>query len=212
MTKRSTRSAAEGEDEGVMKTLVRAILLSTLLAGTFMLGTRPAWACSCVPPNPRQMLAQFDAAFVGELVARKDPGILGQVVGPGTSVFTFRVSRSFKGDLGELVQVESASDGAACGLEVSRGHRIGLFLEKQKDGWTSYLCLQVEPGALRAAAESMGVDAAKPPGDTPNTDAFPASDARRQGAPLWPWVLIASLAALAPALFFALRSWRSSSR
>jgi hypothetical protein len=202
-----------------MKTLVRTVLLFTVLAGTFSLGTRPAWACSCAPLNARQTLAETDAAFVGELVARQDPVMLGPVVGPGTSVFTFRVSRAFKGDLGAFVQVESESQGEACGLEVSQGDRTGLFLEKQQDGWRSSLCLQVEPRALNAAARSAGAgEGAKPPADAATAptddaaDAAPASDARRQGSPVWPWVLVASAAALGSIAFFALRARRSASR
>ncbi len=194
-----------------MKTLVRTLLLFALLAGTISLGTRPAWACSCVPPNPRQMLAEFEGAFVGELVARKDP-IGFPIGGSGTSVFTFRVTESFKGDLGEFVQVESESHGASCGLEVTEGDSVGLFLMKQEDGWRSSLCHQVEPGNLRAAAKATGAgDAAVPPDEAAN-DAAPASDARPQGSAVWPWVLIALVAALAPIAFFGLRALRGSPR
>ena len=195
-----------------MKMLVRSLLLSALLATTFTVGTGPAWACTCAPLNARQTLAEADGAFVGELVARKDPVLTGGVVGPGTSVFTFRVSRSIKGDIGPLVDVESASDGAACGLEVSQGDRIGLFLTYEKTRWTSNLCHQVGPRALSRAAKQMGVgEAAKPPQDAAN-NAAPSSEARPQGSAVWPWVLIALVAALAPITFFGLRALRRSTR
>ena len=194
-----------------MKTLVRTVLVFTVLAATFIVGTGTAWACTCAPLNVRQTLTETDGAFVGELVARKDPVMLGPVVGPGTSVFTFRVNRSFKGELGELVQVESESDGAACGLEVAQGDRTGLFLMREENRWRSNLCLQVEPQDLRAAARSIGAgEAAAAPDDTA-TDTAPASEVSRQGSPVWPWVLIA-LAVVAPMIFFALRARRSSGR
>ena len=195
-----------------MKTLVRSLLLCALLAATFMVGTGPAWACSCVPPNARQLLAEMDGAFVGELVARKDPTGF-PMGGSDTSVFTFRVTESFKGNLGELVDVESSSYGASCGLEVTEGEQIGLFLEKEPERWTSLLCLQVEPQDLRAAAKASGrADAAAPPTDEATSDAAHASEVRRQGSPVWPWVLIASVAAIAPMIFFALRARRRSGR
>jgi hypothetical protein len=196
-----------------MKTLARSLLLLSVVAGTLALGTKPAWACSCAPLNVRQTLAEVDGAFVGELVARQDPVMLGPVVGPGTSVFTFRVNRSFKGDLGEFLEVESASQGEACGLEVKEGDRIGLFLEKETDRWTSNLCLQVAPRALGRAAKSVGSgDAARAPGNAPNDTARSASDAGPQGSPVWPWVLIALVGVLAPIAFFGLRGLRSSTR
>ncbi|HEX2088635.1 MAG TPA: hypothetical protein VHI54_01700 [Actinomycetota bacterium] len=198
-----------------MKALVRSILLAALLTGTLIVGSRPAWACSCVPPNPRQMLAEFDGAFVGEFVGRKGSARPLPFVGQETSVFTFRVTRSYKGDLGPLVDVESASYGAACGLEVTAGDRIGLFLEKEPDRWTSNLCLQVSPRDLTAAAKSAGageaaaVPGAPAPKDMAN-DAGPASNPRPRGSPVWRWVVIASLAAIAPIVLFALRSRRSA--
>ncbi len=195
-----------------MKAFVRTVVLVAVLGGTFSFGLRPAWACTCAPLNARQTLAEADGAFVGELVARKDPVMPGLVVGPGTSVFTFRVTRPVKGDVGQFVQVESASDGAACGLEVTQGDRVGLFLTNEQNRWTSNLCHQVEPRALQRAAKSLGAgDAAVPPQDAAN-DAAPTSDARPQGSAVWPWVLIALVAALAPIAFFGLRALRGSTR
>jgi len=200
-----------------VKALVRTIVVSALLVGTFSLGTRPAWACSCVPLNARQTLAETDGAFIGELVTREDPVPVGGVVGPGTSVFTFHVSRAFKGDVGEVIQVESESQGEACGLEVTQGDRIGLFLMRLENRWTSNLCLQVEPGVLAAAAKAVeGGDAAKAPGQATGeeTDAArPASAARQQGSPVWPWVVIVAVAAAIGSItMLRLRARRSSSR
>ena len=213
-TKRSTKWGAEGEDTGVMKTLVRFLILSALLAASFTVGTGPAWACSCVPPNPRQMLAEFDGAFVGEFIARKGPGRPLPFVGEDTSVFTFRVTRSYKGDLGPLVDVESASDGAACGLEVTEGDQIGLFLEKEPERWTSILCLQVDARALERAAKSMGVGEAASAPEEPRTDATPsASVGGHEGSPVWPLVLIAAVAAAGAAVAISfVRARRSSAR
>jgi len=108
----------------------------------------PAYACSCAPPDPRSLLGQADGAFVGRLVTRQE-------VAAGRSRFTFAVERSVKGALGTTVDVESASDSAACGIETPIGSRIGLFLERRDGRWTSSLCWQVSPEDLLAAAQPL---------------------------------------------------------
>ncbi len=108
----------------------------------------PAHACSCAMPDPRSLLAQTDGAFVGRLIERRD-------LGDGRAVFTFRVERRVKGAMGTTVDVESASNGAACGLETTIGARIGLFLERSAGRWTSSLCWQVSPDDLLAAAQPL---------------------------------------------------------
>ena len=108
----------------------------------------PAHACSCAMPDPRSLLAQTDGAFVGRLIERRD-------LGDGRAVFTFRVERRVKGAMGSTVDVESASNGAACGLETTIGARIGLFLERRAGRWTSSLCWQVSPDDLLAAAQPL---------------------------------------------------------
>jgi hypothetical protein len=50
--------------------------------------------------------------------------------------------------------VRSNADGASCGLEVSVGKRIGLFLSREGDVWVSGLCSQVGANELLAAAGS----------------------------------------------------------
>ena len=57
--------------------------------------------------------------------------------------------------MGSTVDVESASNGAACGLETTIGARIGLFLERRAGRWTSSLCWQVSPDDLLAAAQPL---------------------------------------------------------
>lgn len=70
----------------------------------------------------------------------------------GRAVLTFRVERAVKGTIGTTVEVTTANNGGACGIETSIGRRIGLFLERQGDGWVGHLCWQVPPDDLLAAA------------------------------------------------------------
>jgi hypothetical protein len=105
----------------------------------------PARACSCVPPDPWAYLKQADGALVGRLVSRRETE-------EGRAVLTFRVERAVKGKIGGTVEVTTANNGAACGIETSVGQRIGLFLAREGDGWAGHLCWQVEPADLLAAA------------------------------------------------------------
>ena len=126
------------------------LFLAGVVAGVAVVAAtaNPAYACSCVIPDPRTLLAQTDGAFVGRLTARRD-------LGDGRALFTFHVERRVKGAIGSTVEVESASNGAACGLETTIGARIGLFLERRAGRWTSSLCWQVTPEDLLAAAQPL---------------------------------------------------------
>jgi hypothetical protein len=105
-------------------------------------------ACSCAQIDPRSALDAADAAFVGTLVERRGRGDAGVTL-------VFWVEQAVKGRLGARVEVETASNGAACGIEVDSGTRIGLFLERSAGRWYGSLCGQVEPERLRAAARPL---------------------------------------------------------
>jgi len=126
---------------------VKALLLcvAVLTLAALAAAVEPARACSCVPPDPWSYLERADGAFVGRLVSRRESG-------EGRAVLVFSVERAVKGKIGAMVEVETASSGAACGIETSVGRRIGLFLVREGDGWFGHLCWQVEPEDLLAAA------------------------------------------------------------
>ncbi len=119
-----------------------------VLAAVLAARVDTARACSCVQPDPRTMLPQVDGAFVGKLVRRRD-------VGAGRSLFTFAVERSVKGGIGRTIEVASASNGAACGIEATVGQRIGLMLERVGAMWRGNMCAQVDPDDLVAAASPL---------------------------------------------------------
>lgn len=126
--------------------------LVAVTAGLLALPERAA-ACSCAVGDPRQMLREADAAFVGTLVARHVERQDGRLFSSGDpAMLVFRVEEAVKGDLGELVEVETAASGASCGIEAPVGQRIGLFLTRTSGGWASSLCQQIDPSVLLAAA------------------------------------------------------------
>jgi len=99
-----------------------------------------ASACSCLPVDLARDLPRADGAFVGTVLERTDR--------EATSTLLFRVEQVYKGEIENRVEVETARGGAACGLEVPVGERIGLLLERDGGVWRSSLCSQVEPAAF----------------------------------------------------------------
>ena len=142
--------------------------MRALLAGVFVVfaatlagGVESGQACSCALPDPRAALAQADGAFVGTLVSRRE--------GDQTTVLTFSVEKALKGAIGRTVEVSTASNSAACGIEVRTGTRVGLVVERRGGTWSGYLCWQFDPDELLAAAKPL-----------------PAPNGR--GPSLWWWV------------------------
>jgi hypothetical protein len=91
-----------------MKTLAAVVLV--LVAATLAAGVESARACSCALPDPRSTLAQTDGAVVGRLVSRREVD--------QQAVLTFGVERALKGSIGSTIEVRTASNSAACGLEL----------------------------------------------------------------------------------------------
>jgi len=99
-----------------------------------------ALACTCAPVDLVRDLPRADGAFIGTLLERAD--------GETTSTLLFRVEQVYKGDISNRVEVETARDGAACGIEVPASERVGLLLERSGGVWRSSLCSQVDPAAF----------------------------------------------------------------
>jgi len=99
-----------------------------------------ALACTCAPVDLKRDLPRADGAFIGTLLEREDRA--------ATATLLFRVEQVYKGDISNRVEVETARDGAACGLEAPAGERIGLLLERRGSVWRSSLCSQVDPAAF----------------------------------------------------------------
>jgi hypothetical protein len=137
-----TARRARGVSPGIKALLViGAVVVVAALAAA----VEPARACSCIPPDPWTFLKQADGAFVGRLTGRED-------IGEGRARLTFSVERAVKGQIGASVDVVTANNGAACGIETSVGQRIGLFVAREDGHWTGTLCWQVSPEDLLAAA------------------------------------------------------------
>ena len=69
----------------------------------------------------------------------------------GTATYLFRVEQVYKGDeIDSRIEVVTPAGGAACGLELAVGDRVGLLLTRDGDVWRSGLCSQVDPADFLA--------------------------------------------------------------
>jgi hypothetical protein len=128
--------------------VVLAVALAALAATA-----GPADACSCATPiDPRGLVVQADAAFVGTLVERHDPGDPDSFH-PVTLVF--RVDEALKGPLGATVEVTTSASSASCGIDGEIGRQAAVVLRRQGGAWTAGLCDQLDPAMLRAAARPL---------------------------------------------------------
>jgi hypothetical protein len=117
---------------------MKALVVALAAAAVFAALTDDAFACSCLPwGDPKAEVAKAKGAFVGVYLGRRAmPG------SQGAAIYRFRVERRLKGTLARNVEVVSANNGAACGLEVVRGQRYGLLLRRVRGRWHSSLCEQ----------------------------------------------------------------------
>jgi hypothetical protein len=136
-----------------------------------LMGAGDALACSCVPPRPAAQLKASDGAFIGRLVAIRepDPPAEGEPVVSGDPVdYVYRVGRVYKRGpglrRGRRVRVRSSRSSASCGLPSGRGRLYGLFLERRNRRWHSNLCQVVTPAQMRRAAENASSSRAASPG------------------------------------------------
>jgi hypothetical protein len=113
-----------------MRKLAALALLSLVLA-------TDAYACTCAGVDLVRDLPNSDGAIIGTVLERETTAT--------SRVYLFRVEQVYKGDVDSRVEVVSERDGAACGLELAVGQRIGLLLERDGERWRSGLCSQVDP-------------------------------------------------------------------
>ncbi|HYK06333.1 MAG TPA: hypothetical protein VEW11_01065 [Gaiellaceae bacterium] len=107
-----------------------------------LVGAAEAYACSCAPVDLERDLPVADGAIIGSVLQRTVSG--------GTAIYVFRVEQVYKGEVDSRAEVVTPRGGAACGLELAVGDRIGLLLTRDGDVWRSGLCSQVDPADFLA--------------------------------------------------------------
>ena len=108
---------------------VLGVLLSTLM----LLGTGPAFACSCVVADTAAHIADADLVFTGQVTAIEGDR---QV-----ATYTVRAERVFKGTLPQRdVEIDTSAQGTACGVELPESTEAVFFVTGSGDGLNMSLC------------------------------------------------------------------------
>jgi hypothetical protein len=177
---------------------MRRALVLVVLASCITVGLeRSAHACTCVPlTDLRDVLGRSDGAFVGTLLGSSIDKTQQR---SAYASYEFRVTAVYNGRFAREVVVRSGRDSAACAIAAREGDRVGLFLEREGDVWTSNSCSQVSAAEMRGT----GVRASAPldPRDAPPPEGANAIPVEAL------WALAAALLVLTVALTLARDRW-----
>lgn len=136
-----------------MRVVKRVLVVVVFLAAISPVLPLPAKACSCAMPGDlNEWVDQSEAVFVGQMVEKIDGG-QDPFGGPG-AIYVFEVESWVKGDLGDVIEVHSAADGAGCGFEFwDPDMRTGAAIYVENGVLNGGLCSQVDADVLLAAME-----------------------------------------------------------
>ncbi len=99
--------------------VLSAVILSTLLVAAL---PQRAYACSCMAQTTRDSYYNADLVFAGEIVDYIN------------DTATFSVNTGFKGVEEDFVEVSTASDSAACGLNFTEFKEWVIFADQDETG------------------------------------------------------------------------------
>jgi hypothetical protein len=130
---------------------MKRLLLLLAVVGAFFLPAAPAGACSCAMLEPAQMLEFAPTAFVGTIVGSTP--VDNQPM--GDHALTFSVETVLAGEVTAEVEVVTANNSAACGIDATVGTRLAVFASPDGGQLTSNLC-SVTDAELAIAALGPG--------------------------------------------------------
>lgn len=132
-----------------------------------------AFACSCAQISVADSVEHADLVVSGSIEDR-DEGPFKVIRSSGDPVtYTVAVDEVLKGESGPVTKVESAAEGASCGLEVEVGRSYVIFAGAGDDGvYQANLC-----GGTREASPEFVADvvAITGPGTAPDESILPPS-------------------------------------
>ena len=135
--------------------------------------TSEARACSCMKITPAEGLSSAYAVFIGE-VTKIEPNTATKF---GGIEITLRVSKVWKGEVGEQVKVRTAGTSAACGYRFVKGERYLVYADRDEaDPMRVSLCSRT---ALVANAEQDLDFLGKPTQELGDASARPKSKDRK---------------------------------
>jgi hypothetical protein len=156
--------AAGRHDRDQPAVIRRAVGIGSLLGlalGTLMLlGTGPAFACSCVIADTAQHIDRASAVFTGQVVQADRERM--------TTTYRVQVDRVLKGTLAEPeVTVSTSGSSASCGVELPASKPVVFFTTGASDSLQTTLCSGT---TLLTPALRNELTAALGPGTAPGAD------------------------------------------
>ena len=117
----------------------------------------PAHGCSCMVGTPEQMLEFGPIAFVGTMS--------GVVPGASNHTLTFDVDTVLAGEVPAQVEVVTANNSAACGIDANVGARMAIFANDDGGFLSSSLCSTTDADtAIKALGPGTPPSAGTAPG------------------------------------------------
>jgi hypothetical protein len=138
---------------------MRKVLPLLLLTISMLVLASPAYGCSCMVATPEEMLEFGPIAFVGTMS--------GAVPGGTNHTLTFDVDTVLAGEVPAQVEVVTANNSAACGIDASIGSRMAIFANDDQGFLNSSLCSTTDPVT---AINALG------PGTPPSEATSPTAD------------------------------------
>ncbi|HJU51321.1 MAG TPA: hypothetical protein VJ815_03230 [Acidimicrobiia bacterium] len=138
---------------------MRKLLPLVFLAASLLFLASPAHGCSCMVASPEQMLEFGPIAFVGTMA--------GVAPGGNDHTLTFEVDTVLAGDVPAQVEVVTANNSAACGIDANVGTRMAIFASDDQGFLTSNLCSTTDADT---AINALG------PGTPPSAESSPPAD------------------------------------
>jgi hypothetical protein len=169
-------------------------------AGLALVGSAPAFACSCAAQSLAEHAEGADVVFAGTLT---DADEARSMFDGDESTYTFEVDAVYAGDPAPLAQVVTASSGSMCGLEgLVEGDRYLVFAYADGDRLGASLCGGTGPAT--SEAETTVAEVLGPPVRPDLTADQGASPPPSLPSLVTPWALLAGLAAVVGPLWWVL--------
>ena len=112
------------------------VLAAVLTAGTAVVGSGTAHACSCIVRELSEYADGVSVAFVGHQLAL---GVEDYFDDNG-AVLLFGVDRVYKGEAGPLIEVRTHAQDSACGIDVGGRGTVGVVARQWRGDLSVNLC------------------------------------------------------------------------
>jgi hypothetical protein len=150
-----------------MKRRAYLLLFVLFLNSLWLLRPSPAYACSCVPPQPpADAFSQSDAVFTGRVTGRQTPIII-PVLTPllarllpnlffyHSLRYSLAVTDSWKGADTTQVTVVTGLGGGDCGYSFETGKEYLVYAHQSGNNWTTNICTRTDLAASPGTADDF---------------------------------------------------------